>query len=241
MHPKLPLVVVSLAAICALSVVSAAPEFVLYQEWFGNYSALGEQQMLVKRAYNSNQTLYFNKLLLPILANATVELRRVNAAAWNDIQEAETENQECLYLVHDLFEIYTQFAVQDVQSCARNASEYLTPLTTNDFFRYANFVNRELSRITHTVLKTIGTYSKILEMDNVNSMLENEYYDFNWMVNTYQTVINQELARFKADHAILVELQRCTDQAVYWHESDMFYVVSYLEWYCGATRSGTKK
>lgn len=238
---KVPLIAATLVAFSALLAVSGAPSFVLYQEWFSNYSAIGEESMQLKRAYNSNKTLHFNKLLLPILANGTQELRRVNAAAWNDIQNAETENEDCLSLVHQLFEVYTLFAVYDMQDCARNASEQLTPLTTDDFFRYANFVSRELSRITHASLEAIATYSKILEMDNVNGMLEQSYYDFNWMYNTYQTAINQELGRFQEDHPILLDLEQCVNQTVYWHESDMFYVVSYLEWYCNAEQGESKQ
>ncbi|KXJ79197.1 hypothetical protein RP20_CCG002080 [Aedes albopictus] len=238
---KVLLVAASLAAFSAYSAVRGAPSFVQYQEWFSNYSALGEQSMQLKRAYNSNKTLHFNKLLLPILANGTVELRRVNAAAWNDIENAETENEDCLSLVHDLFEIYTLFAVEDMHDCVRNASDRLTPLTTDDFFRYTNFVSRELSRITHASLEAIATYSKILEMDNVNGMLEQSYYDFNWMYNTYQTVINEELNRFRDDHPILKDLEECVQQTVYWHESDLFYVVSYLEWYCNAAGQGGSK
>lgn len=235
---KVSLAIAILAA-ASILLTTATPSFVVYQEWFSNYSTIGEQTMQLKRAYNSNKTLHFNKLLLPILANGTEELRRVNEAAFNDIDRAEVENQDCLYLVRDLFEIYTMFAVSDMQGCARDASKKLTPLTTDNFFRYANFVNQELSRITHSSMEAIATYSKILEMDNVNEMLEQTYYDFNWMFNTYQTVLNEELARFTDEHPILLELEECVNKTVYWHESDMFYVVSYLEWYCNGEEAST--
>lgn len=221
----------------AVAFVGAAPSFVQYQEWFNNYSAIGEQTMAIKRAGNSNGTALFNQYLIATLANGTVELRRINVEAWQELEAIETDSQPCRESVYQLFEFYTMFAQLDLQDCARDASRSLTPFTTDNFFRYANFVSRELSRITHHAVEALATYNKILEADNVDQRLENDYYDFNWMFNTYQGVLNGELGRFSDEHPIVQELEDCVEETVYLHQSDMFYLISYMEYYCGVVES----
>uniref|UniRef100_A0A182JN99 Uncharacterized protein n=1 Tax=Anopheles atroparvus TaxID=41427 RepID=A0A182JN99_ANOAO len=210
------------------------PLIVQYQQWFSEYASIAEERMALKRAANSNKTLTFNIELLGMLASATSELRTVDNATVATIQQADTIGEPCRQVVLQLFNIFRTVGQTELQGCAAYASRELQYWTTQRFFSYANIAHRDSTELTHRVALVLEQYNKVTEMGDIAARLEDEYYTFNSYNNALQEVLNRELERLDPpDHPVRLALRDCLDTTVTLHQTDMEYVLSYVDDSCG--------
>ncbi|XP_035774333.1 uncharacterized protein LOC118457125 [Anopheles albimanus] len=210
------------------------PIILQYQEWFGQYAALGESTLQLKRIANSNATLTFNIVLVEMLANATDEFRRVDNTTKSMIEQTSFDNRVCKDLVLELYELFGRIGTSEMQACASYAAKELTYWTTQRFFSYANILQREMSELTHRVMGVLGEYNKVTQLDAIGTRLEDEYYEHNNLSNALQTVLNKELERLAPlNHPVRENLFDCLDTTVTLHQLDMEYVLSYVDNACG--------
>uniref|UniRef100_A0A6E8W651 Protein TsetseEP domain-containing protein n=1 Tax=Anopheles coluzzii TaxID=1518534 RepID=A0A6E8W651_ANOCL len=229
-------------ALCAtfllcVSVSTTATEqlsaIVQYQEWFSEYASILEETMQIKRQGNSNATLYFNKELVKLLANATIEMRSIDNTTESAILKADTIDESCRRLALEQFAIYSAKGQADLQECAAYTAGLLDYWTYERFYGIANIVHREATELTHRVGLILEQYNKITQMDNILEVLSEEYYAFNNFNNQFQNALNLELERFNApNHPLRTALFDCLDMTVTFHQLYMDYVLSYVESAC---------
>uniref|UniRef100_A0A182NZ36 Protein TsetseEP domain-containing protein n=1 Tax=Anopheles dirus TaxID=7168 RepID=A0A182NZ36_9DIPT len=234
-------VLLALCVIGALSGVTSAstdtdelPVIVQYQEWFGEYAAILEDTMQLKRTGNSNATLLFNIELLKLLSNATIEMRLADNTTESTIVQADAIGQPCRALMLELFKVFRTIGQAELQACAAHATQELHYWTKQRFFSYANIVHRSATELTHRVALILEKYNKVTEMDSIEQQLSDEYYGFNSYNNALQEVLNRELGRFApSNHPLRESLADCLNTTVTLHQLDMEYVLSYLDNSCG--------
>uniref|UniRef100_A0A182M575 Secreted protein n=1 Tax=Anopheles culicifacies TaxID=139723 RepID=A0A182M575_9DIPT len=163
---------------CAYAAVpnEDAPGIVQYQEWFSEYATILETTMQIKRQANSNATLYFNKELLKILANVTLEMRLIDNTTESTILQSSSLDQQCQQQVLEMFQIYRTFGQADFQTCVTYVTDLLHDWTKLRFFSYANILHREATEQTHRVSLILEQYNKVTQMDNILYELSEEYY-----------------------------------------------------------------
>uniref|UniRef100_A0A182PYZ4 Uncharacterized protein n=1 Tax=Anopheles epiroticus TaxID=199890 RepID=A0A182PYZ4_9DIPT len=189
--------------------------------------------MQIKRQANSNATLYFNKELLKLLANATIEMRLIDNTTESTIMQSESIDELCRREVLDLFATYRANGAADLQACAAYTTELQDFWTKQRFFIFANAVHRETTELTHRVALVLEQYNKITQMDNIQEVLSEEYYRFNRYNNEMQDILNYELQRFATPyHPVRISLYDCLDMTITFHQLYMEYVLSYVDNAC---------
>uniref|UniRef100_A0A1I8JV62 Secreted protein n=1 Tax=Anopheles melas TaxID=34690 RepID=A0A1I8JV62_9DIPT len=237
MHPrwnwKLFLCAIFLVYVAASSASDKVVGIVQHQEWFSEYASILEVTMQIKRQGNSNATLTFNKELVKLLANATLEMRSIDNTTESAILQADTIGQPCSVLLLELLKIFRTIGQTELQACAAYTMGLLDYWTKQRFFSFANIVHRDATELTHRVGLILEQYNKITQMDNILEVLLEEYYAFNSYNSALQEVLNRELDRFaRADHPVRATLSDCLDTTVTLHQLDMDYVHGYLETGC---------
>uniref|UniRef100_A0A182WQT4 Protein TsetseEP domain-containing protein n=1 Tax=Anopheles minimus TaxID=112268 RepID=A0A182WQT4_9DIPT len=220
---------------CAFAsvLIEDVPVIVQYQEWFSEYATILENTMQIKRQANSNTTLYFNKELLKVLANATIELRLIDNTTESTILQSGSIDQPCRQRVLELFQEYRTYGQAELQACAAYVAEQLHYWTTQRFFSQANMLHREATEQTHRVALILEQYNKITQMDSIVDVLSEEYYRFNNFNNALQDILNSELDRFSpSNHPLREVLYDCLDTTVTFHQLMMEYVLSYVDSGC---------
>uniref|UniRef100_A0A182PYZ6 Lipoprotein n=1 Tax=Anopheles epiroticus TaxID=199890 RepID=A0A182PYZ6_9DIPT len=206
---------------------------VQHQEWFSEYATILESTMQIKRQGNTNATLFFNKELLKLLANATIEMRLIDNTTEGTIVQSAVIGQPCRVLLLEMFKIFRTIGQAELKACAAYISEQLSYWTTQRFFSFANIVHRDATELTHRVALVLEQYNKITELENILDTLQEEYYEFNTHNSALQEVLNRELDRFaRPDHPVRESLRDCLDTTVTLHQLDMKYVLGYIDTDC---------
>uniref|UniRef100_A0A182KJ79 Secreted protein n=1 Tax=Anopheles christyi TaxID=43041 RepID=A0A182KJ79_9DIPT len=220
-----------------ISVTTATEEvisgIVQHQQWFSEYASILEETMQIKRRGNSNATLSFNKELLKLLANATIEMRSIDNTTESAIIQSDSIGQPCRALLLEMFKIFRTIGQAELQGCAANTVGLLGYWTTQRFFSFANIVHRDATELTHRVALILEEYNKLTQKDNILEILREEYYQFNSYNSALQEVLNRELERFaRTDHPVRAALSDCLNTTVKLHQLDMDYVLTYIDTGC---------
>lgn len=227
------LVFLLLATITFAAEGHGVPAMLYYQDLFGNTSSNGEQLMYERRAINSAIIRGLNEDLLRMLANATITVRRMNNETLEHINQINVNDSACESIVLDLQEYYTWYAVVELKNCAWYTAEDMVPWTTSRFFRYADYVYRQLSQLTHRIVRILASYSSLEQIYRIEELLEQYYENFSWIYGSYQTILDYELIRFdEPDHPLRTNLYLCLDGLIADYQSDVEFVLEYLDNYC---------
>uniref|UniRef100_A0A182KJ81 Secreted protein n=1 Tax=Anopheles christyi TaxID=43041 RepID=A0A182KJ81_9DIPT len=236
MHPWSWLLALFATFLFSASISTATEELaaiVQYQQWFSEYASILEETMQIKRQGNSNATLYFNKDLLKLLADATLEMRLIDKTTESAIIQSDSIDESCRRQVLDLFANYRAKGQADLQECAAYTVGLLGYWSYDRFYGLANIVHREATELTHRVSLILEQYNKITQMDNILEILTEEYYKFNNFNNVFQEALNAELERFDSpNHPLRTSLFDCLELTLIFHQLYMEYVLSYVESAC---------